>query len=66
MRNLSVMEQKQVVGGDYVVKFYDWDTGVENRGLRRSFNDYDSAELYKKIMLENGYGDYYHIIINMR
>lgn len=61
MRNLSVMEQKQVVGGGYLVKAYYWSTGQENYSLRRFFDTSEEAWDYYSY-LSNNYGDIYHVL----
>ena len=61
MRNLSVMEQKQVVGGGWLVKAYYWDSGLEDKNKRRFFDTPEEAWYYYSY-LSNNYGDIYHVL----
>lgn len=55
------MEQKQFVGGGWLVKAYYWSTGQENQDLRRFFETSDEAWNYYSY-LANNYGDIYNVL----
>lgn len=57
MRNLSVMEQKQVVGGSYTVKVYDKSTHLE---VYRNKN----ASYATKLWVEATYSSKYYTIVS--
>lgn len=62
MKNLSMQEQKQIVGGSYIVKAYYWSTGEEDLTLRKSFNVEGEAWDYYNSLFKKGYGKTHHIL----
>lgn len=62
MRNLSVMEQKQVVGGYWCVKVYKYSDG--NYLRKYYFNTMSEAE--HEVDYWNGKSNYHAIMIEIR
>lgn len=61
MRNISVMEQKQISGGKFLVKAYFWKNGQEDVSLRKTFYDEEEAWEYYYYLLNNK-SDVYNVL----